>query len=69
MHRQFGAKKIPVKQVAFVHDEIQVEVAEEYAETVGQIMEQSATIAGENLGFRCRVDAESKIGKTWFDTH
>ena len=69
MHKQFRKEKIPVKQVAFVHDEIQIEVAEQYADRVGQIMEESATIAGKNLGFRCRVDAESKIGKTWFDTH
>ena len=69
MHKQFRKEKIPVKQVAFVHDEIQIEVAEQYADRVGQIMEESATIAGNNLNFRCRVDAESKVGKTWFDTH
>ena len=69
MHKQFRKEKIPVKQVAFVHDEIQIEVAEQYADRVGQIMEESATIAGKNLNFRCRVDAESKVGKTWFDTH
>lgn len=69
MHLEFAAKSIPVKQVAFVHDEIQIECAEQYAEKVGQIMEDSATIAGVNLNFRCRVDAESKIGNTWYDTH
>ena len=69
MHREFDQRSIPVKQVAFVHDEIQIECAEQYAKDVAEIMEKSATTAGEVLGFRCRVDAESKVGKTWYDTH
>ena len=69
MHREFDRLGIPVKQVAFVHDEIQIECSVQYGEQVGRIMEESATKAGEVLGFRCRVDAESKIGKTWYDTH
>ena len=58
-----------VKQVAFVHDEIQMEVKEGASERVARIMEESATKAGEVLGFRVRVDAESKIGNSWYDTH
>ena len=58
-----------VKQVAFVHDEIQMEVKEEASKAVARIMEESATKAGEVLGFRVRVDAESKIGNSWYDTH
>ena len=58
-----------VKQVAFVHDEIQMEVKEEVAEQVARIMEESATEAGKLLNFRVRVDAESKIGNSWYDTH
>ena len=58
-----------VKQVVFVHDEIQMEVREEAAVAVAKIMEESATQAGKQLGFRVRVDAESKIGNSWYDTH
>lgn len=58
-----------VKQVAFVHDEIQMEVKENVAETIARVMEESATEAGKQLGFRVRVDAESKIGNSWYDTH
>jgi len=36
---------------------------------VAKIMEESATEAGKLLGFRVRVDAESKIGNSWYDTH
>lgn len=66
--RQQGLQS-SVKQVAFVHDEIQMEVKENVAETVAKIMEESATEAGKQLGFRVCVDAESKIGNSWYDTH
>ena len=68
-HKQFKAQNIPVKQVAFVHDEIQIETAERYGEAVAQIMCDAASQAGITLGFRCPVDAEAKIGKNWYDTH
>lgn len=68
-HKTFKAQRIPVKQVAFVHDEIQIETAERYGEEVAQIMCDAASQAGITLGFRCPVDAEAKIGKNWFDTH
>lgn len=68
-HKKFSELSLPVKQVAFVHDEIQIETKEKYGTQVAQIMCESATKAGIVLGFRCQVDAESKIGKNWFDTH
>lgn len=61
--------KIPAKQVAIVHDEIQIEVPKQYAEQVAEIMVASAKEAGEILGFRVPVDAESKIGQNWYETH
>ena len=57
------------KQVAFVHDEIQVECDYDDADLVAKIMVASARKAGETLGFRVPVDAEAKMGKTWYDTH
>jgi len=68
-HKAFKERQIPVRQVAFVQDEIQIETAERYGEDVAQIMCDAASQAGITLGFRCPVDAESKIGKNWFDTH
>ena len=61
--------KVPYKQVAFVHDELQIEVKEEYAEQVGAIMVESAAQAGVELGFRCPVGAEFKIGRNWAECH
>jgi DNA polymerase-1 len=60
---------IVAKQVAFVHDEIQMECAEDVAEQVASIMIESAARAGEVLGFRVPVDAEAKIGNNWYETH
>lgn len=68
-HKQFRERGIPVQQVAFVHDEIQVETEERFGEEVASIMVQAARDAGTALAFRCPVDAESKIGKNWFETH
>jgi DNA polymerase I-like protein with 3'-5' exonuclease and polymerase domains len=68
-HKKFKQQRTPVLQVAFVHDEIQIETQEKYGEQVAQIMCDAASQAGITLGFRCPVDAESKIGKNWFDTH
>lgn len=69
MHKQFRFEKLDVQQVAFVHDEIQIETKEENGERVAQIMCESASQAGIALGFRCPVDAESKIGRNWYETH
>ncbi|MEK9695777.1 MAG: DNA polymerase [Candidatus Poseidoniales archaeon] len=68
-HKTFKQQRIPVLQVAFVHDEIQIEAEDKHSEQVASIMVDSAKQAGITLGFRCPVDAESKIGKNWFDTH
>jgi len=68
-HKEFKRQKLSVQQVAFVHDEIQIEAQRPDAENVASIMVASARKAGEVLGFRCPVDAEAKIGNNWFDTH
>ena len=68
-HRMLKEQGIPVKQVAFVHDEIQMETPKQYGETVAKIMVEAAAVAGKVLGFRVPVDAEAKIGLTWYATH
>jgi len=68
-HQNLRRASIPAQQVAIVHDEIQIEVPEQYAEQVAEIMVASAAEAGEILGFRVPVDAEAKIGLNWYETH
>lgn len=69
MHKLLRKEKIEYKQVAFVHDEIQLEVREDQAQQAAVCMVAAAQLAGITLGFRVPVDAEAKIGKTWYDTH
>ena len=69
MHKLFRAQALHVKQVAFVHDEIQIEGKEGDGEQIAQLMVEAAASAGKTLGFRCPVDAEAKIGQNWYDTH
>jgi DNA polymerase I-like protein with 3'-5' exonuclease and polymerase domains len=68
-HQLLRKNKIDYKQVAFVHDEIQMEVRKDQADLAAELMVKAAKLAGETLGFRVPVDAEAKIGKTWYDTH
>ena len=55
--------------VAHVHDELQLQCKSDYADEVGKIAVQSIKDAGTYFNFRCPLDAEYKIGKTWADTH
>ena len=68
-HKEFKRQRLSVQQVAFVHDEIQIEAHKSDAEAVASIMVGAAQQAGLTLGFRCPVDAEAKIGNNWYDTH
>jgi len=55
---------------AWSHDECQIacrtpEIAQKVAETATNCV----ALAGEHFGFRCPLAGESKVGKTWADTH
>jgi DNA polymerase I-like protein with 3'-5' exonuclease and polymerase domains len=66
---QLRKKKIPYKLVGWIHDEVQIETKPEYAEELGNIVVESARVAGETLQFRVPVGAEFKVGNNWGDTH
>lgn len=55
--------------VANVHDEFQIQVKEEHAQTVGECCVLAMRRAGEFFNFRCRIDGEAKIGPNWSKTH
>tara|TARA_B100000700_G_scaffold325762_1_gene435384 strand:- start:1914 stop:3728 length:1815 start_codon:yes stop_codon:yes gene_type:complete len=67
--RSHGWGKEDVMQVAHIHDEIQLQVRKEIAEDVGNLSIQAIRQAGEDLGFRCPLDGEFKIGNNWAETH
>jgi DNA polymerase I-like protein with 3'-5' exonuclease and polymerase domains len=64
--KRFG---LDARFVGNIHDEFQVEVIEEDAEIVGEILVDSITEAGEYYNFRCRLDGDFKIGNNWSETH
>jgi DNA polymerase I-like protein with 3'-5' exonuclease and polymerase domains len=64
-----AANKWPVKYVANVHDEAQLECPKDIAEEVGKAFKQSIIEAGEHYKLRCPLDGEYKIGRNWRETH
>ena len=60
---------LDVHQVAHVHDEIQYEAVEKDAQEVGNLAVCAIRDAGKDIDFRCPLDGEYKIGRTWAETH
>jgi len=56
-------------QLAFIHDELQWETTQLYAEDLKNHLEFSAALAGEYYELRIPIAAEGKIGSTWADVH
>ena len=55
---------------AWSHDECQIACrTPEIASAVRKMAEDCVLKAGEAFGFRCPTAGESKVGKTWADTH
>jgi DNA polymerase-1 len=66
---EFTRRKLDVRQVAHVHDEIQYECAKEIADEVGNIAVEAIKNAGKHFGFRCPLSGEFKVGRNWAETH
>ena len=58
-----------VQQVAWVHDEVQVEVDEEIAEAFGQMAVDCVTKAGVFFNIKVPLTGEYKVGNNWAETH
>ena len=54
---------------ANVHDEFQIAVRPHLSEKLGELAVKSIREAGDYFGFRCPLDGEYKVGKTWAETH
>ena len=57
------------KQVAFVHDEIQVLVKKGIEDEVGRIAVEAITIAGNLLNLNVPLTGEYNFGSNWAETH
>lgn len=63
---------IPGSEYEFVgniHDEWQIEVDEDLADSVGQKAAASIAQAGEFFGFRCPLAGDYDVGTNWSETH
>ena len=69
LDRKIKAMKLKAHFVANVHDEWQIEVAEDDAEMVAAMGIQAIQQAGQKFKLRCPLDGEANIGYTWGDTH
>lgn len=67
--RSKGYTEEDVAIVAFVHDEVQVQVKKEIADEVGELILQAMKDTEKYYEFRCELDAEYKVGRNWADTH
>jgi DNA polymerase-1 len=54
---------------AHVHDEWQVEIFEEHAETAASLALDAIKRAGEYYDLKVPLDGETKTGRNWADTH
>lgn len=63
------AEQLPAYQVAWVHDEYQLECLESVAERVGELAVKAIRDAGDYYSFRCPLDGEYKIGSNWAECH
>ena len=57
------------RQVAFVHDEVQLTVKKEHAKRIGDLAVEAIAIAGERYSFRIPLTGEFKTGPNWATTH
>jgi hypothetical protein len=57
------------EQMLMIHDEIQLACDPQYTEQIREQALQAFPEAGEFFGFRCPIQGDSKVGKTWAETH
>ena len=57
------------QQVLMIHDEVQLLVKDEHALKVQEIVLECFPDAGDYLGFKCRIEGDSKLGTNWAETH
>ena len=57
------------RQVAFVHDEVQVLVREDIGDEIGHLCIEAIKRAGEYYKLRVPLTGEYKLGRNWAETH
>jgi DNA polymerase I-like protein with 3'-5' exonuclease and polymerase domains len=69
LSKKIQKEKLNAHFVVNVHDEWQIEVKNEHAESVGKMSVEAIKEAGEVLGLFCPLTGEYKVGLNWKETH
>lgn len=67
--RSEGYTEDDVAIVAFVHDEVQIQVKQGLEDAIGNLVKQAMQKVEAYYNFRCPLDSEYTYGKNWADTH
>jgi DNA polymerase I-like protein with 3'-5' exonuclease and polymerase domains len=57
------------QQLLMVHDEIQLACHPDYTDKIREQAMMAFPQAQEFFGFRCLIEGDSRVGKTWAETH
>lgn len=57
------------QQLLMVHDEIQIACVPEHTEKIREQAMMAFPQAQQFFGFQCLIEGDSRVGKTWADTH
>ena len=69
MIREKGYTNEEVTIVAFVHDEVQILVKQGLEDQIGEITKQAIKSTEQHYNFKCPLDSEYDVGRSWADTH
>ena len=69
MIRHEGYTKDEVSIVAFVHDEVQILVKKGLEDEIGAITKKAIKETERTFNFKCPLDSDFQIGRSWAETH
>ena len=69
LYNDIKRNKLDAHAVGNIHDEWQLEVRPDQAEQVAQLGIAAIVRAGVELGLRCPLNGEAKVGQSWKETH
>ena len=69
MIRSKGYTNEEVTIVAFVHDEVQILVKKGLEDAIGEITKEAIKETERAYNFKCPLDSEFQVGRSWADTH
>lgn len=67
--RSEGYTEDDVAIVAFVHDEVQIQVRQGIEDAIGNVIKQAMHKVERYYNFKCPLDSEYTYGQNWADTH